>query len=365
MSPQDAAGQTAPATTAGLTVRSFWYVVCESHELGPQNVLSRKVLDEDLAIFRGPDGKPVALRDRCMHRAAPLSKGSRTPDGCLRCPYHGWTYDGEGEVVAVPCEKGQFKKGGIARRALVHEVCEQDDFVYVRVRDEDAPEKDGPADITPFAMPCYGDKGYTTVRLQNRMMNNVTNCAENFIDIPHTVFVHPVIFRDARDQKINAHIVRKNGEVHVNYEGETDNLGWFKWFLNPGGHKIQHTDSFFMPNVTSVSYVFGPKRHFIITSQSVPVTDEETLVYTDLTFNYGIFSWPARFIVRRQGQMVIDQDVEILGQQMDVIKKYGDKFAHTQADTIHIFVEQIRDALAEGQDPRTLPEKSRDITFWI
>ena len=46
------------------------------------------------------DGKPNVLRDRCMHRAAPLSKG-RVEGGCVRCPYHGWLYDAAGDVVEV------------------------------------------------------------------------------------------------------------------------------------------------------------------------------------------------------------------------------------------------------------------------
>lgn len=86
-----------------MTFEDFWYVVAGSDELAPGVVLRRKVLGESLAVFRGADGQPTALRDRCMHRNAPLSDGT-VRDGCLRCPYHGWTYDSEGLVVAVPSE---------------------------------------------------------------------------------------------------------------------------------------------------------------------------------------------------------------------------------------------------------------------
>jgi phenylpropionate dioxygenase-like ring-hydroxylating dioxygenase large terminal subunit len=355
----------------GLNVRSFWYIACESRELGIRDVIGRTILDEDLVLFRDEGGQPVALRDRCMHRAAPLSKGSMARPGCLQCPYHGWVYDAQGEVIAVPCEKGAFeiesgtKRGGKARAALKHEVQEHDGLVFVRLRDADRPDDDGPSDIQPFRSPSYGKPGYKTVRLQNLFHNTVTNCAENFIDIPHTVFVHPAIFRDSRDQKFEADIVREGGEVHVTYRGETDNLGWFKWFLNPTGKEIEHTDHFFMPNVTSVSYHFGPRRHFLITSQSVPVTHHRTLVYTDLTFDYGIWNLFAGPIVRWQGQKVIDQDLDILELQGKSVDKYGDTFAHTSADTIHLFVESITAALAEGRDPRTLPKKERSITFWV
>ena len=99
----------------------------------------------------------------------------------------------------------------------------------------------------------------------------MTSCVENFIDVPHTVFVHPGIFRVARD----------GGRVEVTFLGETENLGWFRRFLNPRGGVIEHVDRFFAPNLTSVEYRFGPRRHLFITSQSVPVTPDRTRVATD------------------------------------------------------------------------------------
>lgn len=340
-----------------MRFEDFWYVVAESAELTPGTVLSRKVLGEWLAVFRGPDGAPAALRDRCMHRSGRLSKGS-VRDGCLRCPYHGWTYDAAGQVVAVPAE-GEAFKATPGRKGHAFRVQEQDGFVYARIADPPSVE------VAPFKMPHYGEAGWRTVRLQNRFRNNVTNCAENFIDIPHTVFVHPGIFRKPRQQEITAKVVRREGAVHAEYYGETDNLGWFSWFLNPGGVKIKHTDSFFMPNVTSVTYEFGPRRCFVITSQSVPAEDDDTLVYTDLTFDYGFWNFIAPLFVRWQGQKVIDQDVVALAEQMEVIKKYGEEFANTSADVIHVFVESIRGSIAKGEDPRQLPPREVEVRFQV
>lgn len=336
---------------------SFWYVVAESDELKRGKALRRKVLGEWLAIFRGEDGAPAALQDRCMHRNAPLSKGL-VVQGNLQCPYHGWVYDARGEVVAIPSEGKDFKctRG---RRVKPFAVREQDGYVYVNL-DAEAAET-----IAPFAMPHYGEDGWSSIRLQNRFANNVTNCAENFIDIPHTVFVHTGVFRTDQKQKIDANIRRTDGTVQVTYTNETNNLGWFAWFLNPDGDEIVHRDNFYMPNVTSVEYRFSKKRAMYITSQSVPCADDDTLVYTDLTYNFGMWNPFARPILKYQGQYVIDQDVVALAEQMEVIKKYGEKFANTAADVIHVFVESIREALAKGEDPRQLPERSVDVSFWV
>lgn len=345
--------QQAPA----IGLSSFWYVVALAEELRPGVVLARKVLGEHLAVFRGPDGKPAALLDRCMHRSAPLS-GGRVENGTVRCPYHGWVYDHEGQVCAVPSEGCDFKKTK-GRRVPTFSVMEQDGFVYVRLGEQ------GLAPAEPFRMPHFGEKGWKSFRLINRFENDVTNCAENFIDIPHTTFVHHGIFRTARQQKIEATVERKAGTVLVTYRNETSNLGWFSWFLNPQGHPFVHTDSFHMPNVTSVVYEFAPNRAVIITSHSVPETDRSTLVYTDLTYNFGIWTPFAKPILKYQAQAVIDQDVVALNAQGKVIERYGDRFANTSADVIHVFVESIRQELAEGRDPRLLPERSVEISFWV
>ena len=44
-----------------------------------------------------------AIEDRCAHRQVRLSLGE--VHGCdLTCPYHGWTYGGDGRLVAIPHE---------------------------------------------------------------------------------------------------------------------------------------------------------------------------------------------------------------------------------------------------------------------
>jgi phenylpropionate dioxygenase-like ring-hydroxylating dioxygenase large terminal subunit len=347
---------------AALGYRSFWYVVAQSEELGPTTVLRRKVLGEWMAIFRGDDGQPAALRDRCMHRNAPLSKGA-VQAGQLQCPYHGWVYDKAGTVVAVPAEGRSFSASK-RRCAVGYATLEQDGYVYVRL------DKDAPGDLLPFRMPHHGEPGWQTMRLTNRFRNNVTNCAENFIDIPHTVYVHDKIFRVQREQRVDAQIRRAGGSVLVDYRGETSNLGWFSWFLNPKGMPIEHRDNFHMPNVTEVEYVFSPERRLFIISQTVPEEDDECVVHTSLTYNFGLFSrWPLSEVAGRilawQGQKVIDQDIDALHDQMEVIGKYGEEFNNTAADAIHVMVESIRDEILAGRDPRLLPEKTANVGFWV
>jgi phenylpropionate dioxygenase-like ring-hydroxylating dioxygenase large terminal subunit len=332
----------------------YWYIVAESRELAAGRVISRRVLDERLACFRGVDGRPAVLRDRCLHRNAPLSEGV-VRDGLLSCPYHGWAYDAAGRVVAIPSLSGE---GLPAHCSPPYSALEQDGFVYVRLN------RQGPAAIVPFPMPHYGEAGWTSLRLQNRFANSVSNCVENFIDIPHTVFVHRGIFRSTRGERLTATIRRSAGAVHVSYRNERGNLGTYRWFLNPGGHEIRHTDSFHAPNVTSVVYEIGAKT-FVITSQAVPEDDDETLVYTDLTYRFGAWNVVAAPFVRRHGQRIIDQDIEILARQCENIARYGAEFRDTPADLIHRLVDSLREAIARGDDPCELPAVEHEIEFRV
>ena len=338
-----------------MTFEDFWYVVALSEQLSAHTVLARTVLGEWLAIFRDDQGQPVALRDCCLHRHSRLSAGS-VQGGQLQCPYHGWRYDGSGAVVAVPAE-GKCPK--VSRKAQGYATREQDGYVYVRLAADPSIES------APFPMPHYQAPGWSTVRVINRFQNTVTNCAENFIDIPHTASVHPGIFRRSQQQQLEMTVTRRDGMVTAIYRNETTNLGWYRWFLNPQGHEIYHVDRFFMPNVTSVEYDMGPSRRCFITSQAIPETADTTLVYTDVTFNYGLWNRLARPFVHWTAQRIINQDIEALALQQQTIAKYGERFTHTPADTIHVFVESIRGAIAAGKDPRQLPDQSVDVTFWV
>jgi phenylpropionate dioxygenase-like ring-hydroxylating dioxygenase large terminal subunit len=340
-----------------MRFEDYWYVIAESADLRPGAVLARRVLGERLVCFRGAAGSATVLRDRCLHRNAPLSLG-RMLDGALVCPYHGWRYDGEGRVTHIPSQPDIAECG---HRLEPYPVHENDGYVYVRLN------RDAPEGIAPWRMRHHGEPGWRHVRLCNRFANTVTNCVENFIDVPHTAFVHTGIFRATRGERIAADVIRTGGGVHVTYSNERANLGTWSRFLNPRGREIGHVDSFFVPNITCVTYEIGA-RSFIITSQSVPAGADDggdTLVYTDLTYNFGVFNDIARPWVRRYGQRVIDQDIAILAAQMDNIRHYGAEFRDTPADTIHRFVESLREALARGDDPCALPPLSRRIEFTV
>lgn len=98
-----------PGTPCGEYMRRFWQPVARSIEATarPRKV---RVLGEDLILFRDGAGRAGLLYPRCMHRGTTLYFGHVEERG-IRCCYHGWLFDVEGNCLEQPCEP----EGGIAR----------------------------------------------------------------------------------------------------------------------------------------------------------------------------------------------------------------------------------------------------------
>jgi 4beta-methylsterol monooxygenase len=85
---------------AGLNP-DYWYPAAWDADLARGQVIEVKFWGRSFALYRGDDGAPHALEDRCAHRQLKLSKGK--VEGCnLVCTYHGWEYDGGGRCAKIP-----------------------------------------------------------------------------------------------------------------------------------------------------------------------------------------------------------------------------------------------------------------------
>lgn len=365
-SAQCASGTTAPGRRDIMrwncgTLNENWYVAALSRQVTGRKPFASTILEEPLVLFRGADGRATALLDRCLHRNAALSGGD-VFDGCIGCPYHGWTYDATGACVAIPSEgPDPTPKAGL--RVTRFPTVEQDGLVWVYMGDADnaarAPE--------PFRFPHSGEKGWTSYFMLTGFDGDVTDLVENFMDVPHTAFVHSGWFRKAGTAKrAEATVERASGAVHVEYFQASDSIGFAPWLLNPDRKPMTHTDRFFMPNVTRVDYMWGERRGFVITSQITPIGPDRALVYTAITFRFGIFNPVARLLLPAYTRIVIDQDVRIMANQTANLRRHGGRrFNGTEADLIHRAIESLRDhALAGRTGAPPEPFTSR-IGFWM
>jgi phenylpropionate dioxygenase-like ring-hydroxylating dioxygenase large terminal subunit len=82
-------------------LRRFWYPVVPMAQLSAAQLFPFELLGQKIVLWLDANRQPAAIADRCCHRSAQLSKGVLI-NGCVRCPYHGWSYSPEGNCVDVP-----------------------------------------------------------------------------------------------------------------------------------------------------------------------------------------------------------------------------------------------------------------------
>jgi phenylpropionate dioxygenase-like ring-hydroxylating dioxygenase large terminal subunit len=82
-------------------LREYWYPAIAARKVGKRKPTHLKLLEIELALFRGKQGEVVALDNACPHRGAFLAAGDCHFVGTISCPYHGWTFDETGQCVAV------------------------------------------------------------------------------------------------------------------------------------------------------------------------------------------------------------------------------------------------------------------------
>jgi phthalate 4,5-dioxygenase oxygenase subunit len=89
----------------GQLMRQHWIPACLSEEVAePDGTPVRvRLLGEDLVAFRDSDGRLGVVDEHCPHRRASLALGRNEESG-LRCLYHGWKIDVDGNVLDMPSE---------------------------------------------------------------------------------------------------------------------------------------------------------------------------------------------------------------------------------------------------------------------
>jgi phthalate 4,5-dioxygenase len=99
-----------PGTPMGETMRRYWMPAVLSSEIPAADCppVRVRLLGEDLVAFRDTDGRVGLLDEFCPHRLASLFLGRNEECG-LRCVYHGWKFDVEGNCVDMPNEPAESR----------------------------------------------------------------------------------------------------------------------------------------------------------------------------------------------------------------------------------------------------------------
>lgn len=342
--------------TSGELVNS-WYAVGTSSSFKKNKAGRVELFEIPIVVWRKKDGNIVALLDKCNHRNAPLSEG-KVLDDCIVCPYHGWTYNGQGQCVQIPSE-GPHVERIPQKKVEYFPVKEKYGLVWIWMGRTSEPDKE------PFPMPEMKEESWKSYYMVTHFENNVTDLVENFMDVPHTIYVHKGWFRDRKQIRIGARVERTADSVLVTYDQSNDAIGFNSKLINPKNLPMKHTDNFYMPNNTRVDYIYGDgERGFIITSTCSPVNPFYTIVYTLITYKFGWLTPLAKLGLNAYTRKVISQDVWIMKLHGDNVRKLGKSdYRSTQSDTMHLYIESLRNAAVNNEvQPKPI---MKEIEFWV
>src|SRR5258706_10989615 len=157
-----------------------WYAVAWNHEVTGGGVLARTVCNQNIALWRTPEGEIAALEDSCWHRRLPLSMGHVEGSNVV-CRYHGLAFDAAGRCTRMPSQE----KPSASARVRAFPAAERHRLVWVW------PGEPARADVTLVpdlhwnSDPQWeGDGATLFAKCDYRLL------VDNLMDLTHETFVH-------------------------------------------------------------------------------------------------------------------------------------------------------------------------------
>jgi vanillate O-demethylase monooxygenase subunit len=268
-----------------------------------------------------PDGTVGAWADRCPHRLAPLSAGTRVGDE-LQCGYHGWRFGVDGRCRAIPAI-GDRNPPERALAAVPWGVEESHGLVWL------APEE--PLSER-HAFPEWDDPAF--VAAMSTIVRTHTGAAllvDNFLDAAHFPFVHAATFGVEEASEVHDRGIERDGwQVGTVFE---------TWYREKG-----RTERQLLAKTGSASLTVKLRLDFPETGLCIAIlfccTPEQTgrtRIYKALAHN-GLAEDPdavARFVAEED--QILAEDLRIL-ERYDHEEVFLDRTVelHTRADRLSL-----------------------------
>lgn len=200
----------------GLFARG-WHIVSFSQELAVGAVKSLNYFNHEFVLFRGEDGKAAILDAYCPHLGAHLAgTGSLVVGNSIRCPFHGWQYDGSGACIEIPYAKKIPERAKSALKSWP--VQERNGFIAIWYDQENGEPNWELPDIPEWNTGDWGDWVFNRKRIKSQGREII----ENIVDVGHfpsvhgghaiqfdNVFTPYSVSQESRiNQDINAHMIQ-------------------------------------------------------------------------------------------------------------------------------------------------------------
>jgi phthalate 4,5-dioxygenase len=266
--------QTGPGTAMGDLFRQYWIPALLAEEL-PENdcpPVRVKLLSERLIAFRDSEGRYGLMDEFCAHRGVSLWFGRNEESG-LRCTYHGWKYDVNGQCVEIPSEPAE-RESALCKKIKLRS------YPMVKIGDVLWTYMGNPAtapDLPEWEFARVpAENTYTSKRWQEC---NWLQALEGGIDSSHVSWLHSgglksdPLFKGAKGNKYNLadfkpffEVVESDGGLFIGARRNADGDNYY-WRITP----------WVMPSFTMI-----PPRgdHPVHGHFWIPIDDENCWVYS-------------------------------------------------------------------------------------
>jgi phenylpropionate dioxygenase-like ring-hydroxylating dioxygenase large terminal subunit len=195
-----------PGTPMGELMRQYWIPAMTSNELPSPDCppVRLRLLGENLIAFRATSGKVGFIANSCPHRGASLFFGRNEEEG-LRCVYHGWKFDVDGNCVDMPSEPAEsnFKS---KVKATTYPCLERNNVIWAYMGPREVPPS--LPDLEANMLPEGEYSASKTMRECNWMQG-----LEGDIDTVHSSFLH----HGSNETNSSADLKYKTGDRAARY----------------------------------------------------------------------------------------------------------------------------------------------------
>ena len=274
---------------SSAAIRNAWHPVARSVEVASAPV-AITLLGRQVVLWRTPSGVVLAAPDRCPHREAPLSAGT-VQDGCLTCPYHGWTFGDEGRCVRVPSASEGVPPP--PRAHLEPYGCEERyGLVWICLGTPSSP------------IPTIAQEDDPTFRRINTPVEvwqvSATRMVDNFLDITHFPFVHTGTFGRAQDTQVPRFELQPLDDEFHGYRYEVLANNTTGTLVSGQTAQVVHREmssGFSLPFVVRSTIRYDSGLEHILLLLSTPI-DDVTSYFTFVVWRNDDFAVSAEEIIR-------------------------------------------------------------------
>jgi phthalate 4,5-dioxygenase oxygenase subunit len=265
------------AAPMGGIMRRHWLPVCMSEEVAEPDgrPVRSRLLGEDLVVFRDSQERLGVLGEYCLHRRASLAFGRNEECG-LRCLYHGWKFDVDGNVLDMPSEApGAAQRLG--KKTKAYPVREGGGFVWIWMGPEN--------DMDEFGPPAWAPK--TGIRYAIVKMHAGCNWAqvlEGSIDSAHSSSLHSTNMPAAEgvygSTATDSGWLRPSNDKAPRLQFEATDYGFRyaairKPIRNAENDQYVRTTLFLAP----FTVLIPPNNQYNLAQMLVPIDDVNTMFY--------------------------------------------------------------------------------------